>query len=80
MDMNMLGELVAADPLVKQNIGKRAIQRGPLVYCAEQVDDETDLYEITISTKNDFRISMGKGNFRTPDLTNKNQIVIKFGS
>jgi hypothetical protein len=32
-------EVVAADPRVKANVGKRAIQRGPLVYCVEEVDN-----------------------------------------
>ena len=32
-------EIIAADPRVKENIGKRAIQRGPLVYCAEEADN-----------------------------------------
>lgn len=32
LDMDMPVEIVAADPHVKENFGKRAIQRGPLVY------------------------------------------------
>jgi DUF1680 family protein len=38
-NMDMPIEVVAADPRVKANIGKRAIQRGPLVYCMEAVDN-----------------------------------------
>ena len=33
-------EAVAADPRVKANTGKRAIRRGPLVYCLEEVDNK----------------------------------------
>lgn len=40
LDMAMPVECVAADPRVKQNIGKRAIQRGPLVYCIEEIDNK----------------------------------------
>jgi DUF1680 family protein len=40
LEMQMPVEVVSAHPLVKQNIGKRAIQRGPLVYCMEQVDNK----------------------------------------
>lgn len=39
LEMNMPVKVVAADPRVKADIGRRAIQRGPIVYCAEQVDN-----------------------------------------
>jgi DUF1680 family protein len=32
-------EEVAADPRVKEDAGKRAIQRGPIVYCLEETDN-----------------------------------------
>lgn len=38
-DMDMPVEVVAADPRVKANVGKRALQRGPLVYCMEETDN-----------------------------------------
>lgn len=38
-DMDMPVEVVAADPRVKANAGKRALQRGPLVYCMEETDN-----------------------------------------
>lgn len=38
-DMDMPVEVVTADPRVKANIGRRALQRGPLVYCLEEVDN-----------------------------------------
>lgn len=38
-DMAMPVEVVAADPRVKANVGKRALQRGPLVYCMEETDN-----------------------------------------
>ena len=37
--MDMPVEEVAADPRVKEDMGKRAIQRGPIVYCLEEVDN-----------------------------------------
>ena len=37
--MEMPVEQVAADPRVKEDEGMRAIQRGPLVYCAEEIDN-----------------------------------------
>ena len=39
LDMDMPVEIVAADPHVKENFGKRAIQRGPLVYGMEAIDN-----------------------------------------
>lgn len=38
-DMAMPVEVIASDPRVKANTGKRAIQRGPLVYCLEEIDN-----------------------------------------
>ncbi|MDF2802538.1 MAG: hypothetical protein K0S61_2441 [Anaerocolumna sp.] len=35
--------IVRANPLVKEDIGKVAIMKGPLVYCMEEVDNETNL-------------------------------------
>ena len=39
LNMNMTVKVVAADPRVKANVGKRALQRGPLVYCMEETDN-----------------------------------------
>ena len=38
-----------ADPRVKEDEGQRAIQRGPLIYCAEQVDNPENFQDIAIS-------------------------------
>lgn len=38
-NMAMPVEVVAADPRVKDDIGKRCLQRGPLVYCMEETDN-----------------------------------------
>ncbi len=38
-DMDMPVEIVAADPRVKADEGKRHLERGPLVYCIEEVDN-----------------------------------------
>lgn len=37
--LDMSGRLVECDPRVRENLGQVAIQRGPLVYCAESVDN-----------------------------------------
>ncbi len=52
LSLNMPVEVVAADHRVKDNIGKRAIQRGPIVYCMEEVDNaEYSTASISASTK-----------------------------
>ncbi|MBQ7698250.1 MAG: glycoside hydrolase family 127 protein [Paludibacteraceae bacterium] len=43
MYMEMPIEIVAADPRVKADEGRRAVQRGPIVYCVEQADNGTDV-------------------------------------
>jgi DUF1680 family protein len=42
-------EVVAADPRVKENEGIRAIQRGPLVYCLEEVDNKDGYEDLRIA-------------------------------
>ena len=48
LTLDMPVEVVAADPRVKEDVGKRAVQRGPLVYCIEEADNQTDFDAITI--------------------------------
>lgn len=43
MYMEMPAEIIAADPRVKADEGRRAVQRGPIVYCVEQADNGTDV-------------------------------------
>ena len=51
--LKMPVKMVAAHPLVSEDAGKRAVQRGPLVYCMEQVDNPQDLthYSLSPSTR-----------------------------
>ena len=39
LKLDMPVRIEAADPNVKADIGKRAVCRGPLVYCMEEVDN-----------------------------------------
>ena len=48
INFDMPVELVSADPRVKDDIGKRAVQRGPLVYCIEEVDNPLDFDSLQI--------------------------------
>ena len=55
LDMDMPVESVAADPHVKENFGKRAIQRGPLVYCMEEIDNPVYFDQIQLSPSTTFQ-------------------------
>ncbi|MDR1601631.1 MAG: glycoside hydrolase family 127 protein, partial [Tannerella sp.] len=46
--LDMPVEAVTADPNVKENIGKRAVQRGPLVYCVEEADNKDGFDRIAL--------------------------------
>ncbi len=60
--LDMPVELVASDPRVKDNIGRRAVQRGPIVYCLEQVDNPGyDLDNLRFTSKNRFSVKDGDG-------------------
>lgn len=62
LDLDMPVQLVESHPLVKDNMGKIAVQRGPLVYCIEEADNpELTIDSIVISSGNKFRVKEGKG-------------------
>jgi DUF1680 family protein len=54
LNFEMPVEVVEADRRVKENIGKRAIQRGPLVYCMEQADNPDDFDNLQLTPKMKF--------------------------
>lgn len=51
LNMDMPVQMIAADSRVKDDIGKRAIQRGPLVYCMEECDNKGKFDSAKISDK-----------------------------
>jgi DUF1680 family protein len=51
LDLDMPVFQVTAHPSVKQNFGKIALQRGPLVYCLEQVDHGNPVDQITVPSR-----------------------------
>ncbi len=46
LDMEMPVTIVEANPLVREDIGKVAVMRGPIVYCLEEQDNGTSLPQI----------------------------------
>jgi DUF1680 family protein len=49
INFDMPVEVVAADPRVKEDVGMRAVQRGPLVYCIEEADNKDDFDGLRIA-------------------------------
>lgn len=59
-NMAMPVKMVAADPLVKDDYGKRAIQRGPLVYCMEECDNKANYNSARLSATTTFTTTYEK--------------------
>ncbi|MDR0758281.1 MAG: glycoside hydrolase family 127 protein, partial [Tannerella sp.] len=53
--LDMPVEVVAADPHVSENAGKRALRRGPLVYCVEEADNRDRFDQIDLSEETMFQ-------------------------
>ncbi|GBU09533.1 hypothetical protein AwWohl_06710 [Gammaproteobacteria bacterium] len=52
---------VKSHPKLRQNIGKIAISRGPLVYCLEQADNGEDLHQLSLARTATFALIKGVG-------------------
>lgn len=48
LNLDIQAKLMQSNPLVRSNAGKVAIQRGPLVYCLEEMDNGANLSAISI--------------------------------
>lgn len=56
LSFNMTPRLTCANPLVAENRGKAAVERGPLVYCIEQVDHpEVSIFDLLLDAGAGFR-------------------------
>lgn len=51
------------NPQVRQQAGKVAIQRGPLVYCLEEADNGSGLHNLSLPADSEFRVFEGTGIF-----------------
>lgn len=56
LNMDMPVEIVAADERVKEDEGRRAIQRGPLVYCIEETDNPDNFDSLALTSATNFQI------------------------
>ena len=55
LDMDMPVQLLEADPRVREDIGKVAVTRGPIVYCLEEADNGDQLQEIYLKEEPEFQ-------------------------
>ena len=56
LSLEMPVVLMRANPAVREDIGKIAVTRGPLVYCLEETDNGADLHRIALATDAQFEI------------------------
>lgn len=49
IELDMPAEFIQANPKVRADAGKLAIQRGPLVYCLEETDNGANLQALSVS-------------------------------
>ncbi|OLP53156.1 hypothetical protein BJF92_18090 [Rhizobium rhizosphaerae] len=49
LDLPLNPRFLHANPLVRQDAGRAALMRGPLVYCAEEVDNGAGLNRLTVT-------------------------------
>lgn len=54
LELSMPVERVYSDPRVKADTGKVALQRGPIVYCLEEVDNQSDFDKISLPAEAKF--------------------------
>ena len=55
LNMHMPVTVNVSNPKVRENIGRVAISRGPIVYCLEETDNGKDLHMISLGSDPSFR-------------------------
>jgi DUF1680 family protein len=61
LDLDMKTERVKAHPRVRENAGKAALQRGPLVYCLEEADNGENLSGMMLPPDTDLQAEFVEG-------------------
>jgi DUF1680 family protein len=61
VDLPMNVHFIEANPNVQDDSGRYAVQRGPIVYCMEGIDNGENLRDITLLENGDVRIAMEDG-------------------
>lgn len=60
LELDMPVQIVAANPQVRADAGKAAIQRGPVVYCLEEADNGGNLSAISLNKNSNLKASFDK--------------------
>jgi DUF1680 family protein len=60
IEFDMPVSFVKTNPKVRDNIGKTAVMRGPVVYCLEEEDNGKELFKIHASNPRDIKVSHEK--------------------
>ena len=58
LDLAMPIEKVYAHPKVQDGAGRIALQRGPVVYCLEEIDNGPDLHALVLASDPRFQLEM----------------------
>lgn len=61
IDLPMEIHFIQANPYVQDNSGRFALQRGPIVYCMEELDNGENLRDIRLLEKGDVRVAVEDG-------------------
>ncbi|MDR3193385.1 MAG: glycoside hydrolase family 127 protein [Treponema sp.] len=57
LSLDMPASLMEANPHVRNNRGKLALMRGPLVYCLEERDNGRELFKLHAGSAKDFKVN-----------------------
>ena len=60
LDLMMKPELIRANPRVRENVGKMALMRGPVVYCLEEADNGKELHRIRLDKHTQYHVQEEK--------------------
>ena len=61
VDLPMKIHFIEANPYVQDNSGRYAVQRGPIVYCMEEIDNGENLRDITLLEKSEKKVVCEEG-------------------
>ena len=61
VDLPMEVHFVEANPNVQDDSGRYAVQRGPIVYCMEEIDNGENLRDVTLLENSNMRVVMEDG-------------------
>lgn len=61
--LKMPVRIIQSNPRVRRNSGKAAIQRGPIIYCLEEIDNGSNLQDISLSQDAKFTFEFDKNLF-----------------